>query len=179
MKHRVNRLLPFIGALAIAFATATPRDVDADDVRGTSPRVRSEHATIARLIVQATERSATVRREIQIIRLTDGLVYVHEGHCGSGVLACLAMTVETAGPFRLLHVQLDLRRSELETMAAIGHELQHAIEALSDRHVTDGPTIFSFFQQLGPTGSNRFETRAAVLAGDEVLAELRTRAIPR
>jgi hypothetical protein len=60
-------------------------------------RVRSEHATIARFIGQATERSATFRREIEAISGTDGLVYVYEGRCGHGVVACLVHTVGLAG----------------------------------------------------------------------------------
>ena len=86
-------------------------------------RVRSEHATITRLIEQATERSATFRREIEAINVTDGLVYVYADRCGSGGVGCLVHTVEIAGPYRLLRVKLDLRRSKREIMATLGHGL--------------------------------------------------------
>ena len=59
-------------------------------------RVRSEHATITRLIAQATRQSTTFRREIEAINVTDGLVYVHDAPCGGGVRACLVHTVELA-----------------------------------------------------------------------------------
>lgn len=162
--------------IAITFASAGLQAAAANEVRGEAPRVRSENATIARLIAQATERSATFRCEIDAINATDGLIYVHEGHCGRGVFACLMHTVELAGPFRLLHVKLDLRRSELDSMAAIGHELRHAIEALSDAHVINNFRIVSFFRQLGPTGSETFETPAARRAGFDVFDELRAHA---
>jgi hypothetical protein len=135
-------------------------------------RVRSEHATIARLIMQATEQSATFRREIDAISATDGLVYVYAAPCGHGVWACLVHTVTLAGPYRLLKVRLDIRRSERETMAALGHELQHAIEALSDPGVTDDNRISSFFQRLAPSDSHDFETSAALQAGSDVFDEL-------
>jgi len=58
-----------------------------------------------------------------------------------------------------------------ELLAAIGHELQHAVEALSDPHVTDYHAMYSFFEHIGPTGSERFETLAGV--GMDGMAELR------
>jgi hypothetical protein len=134
--------------------------------------VRSENATIARLVTQATERSATFRGEMEAISGTDGLVYVNEARCGRGIQACLMHTVELAGPYRLLRVKLDLRRSELESMATLGHELQHAIEALSDPRVTDRLTIAAFFRQHAPTGNYSFETPAALQAGFNVYHEL-------
>jgi hypothetical protein len=137
-------------------------------------RVRSEHPMIARLIVQATEASPTVRREIAAITEANGLVYVHEGYCRHGVLACLAMTVGRAGSWRLLRIKLDLRRPDLDTMVAIGHELHHASEALGDAGVTNNVQIVRFFRQLGETGdSGRFETSAARRAGDAVYQEVR------
>jgi hypothetical protein len=170
--NRSNRLGQTIGMLAIGLASTTTAAA-AEDAQGPALRVRSESVTIVRLIAQATERSATFRREIVAINATDGLVYVHEARCGSGVLACLALTVDLAGPYRLLTVKLDLRRSELKTMSALGHELQHAIEALSDPHVTNDLKMYFFFQQLGPTGHGRFETDAAVQAGIDVFNEVR------
>ena len=57
-------------------------------------------------------------------------------------------------------------------MAAIGHELRHAVEVLSDPAVTNDRAIYFFYDREGPTGSGRFETAAAVRAGLEVWAEV-------
>ena len=130
--------------------------------------------TIARLISQATQRSATFRREVDAINATDGLVYVHEGRCGHAVFACLLMTVELRGAYRLLHVKLDLRRTDRDNMAAIGHELQHALEVLGDPHVTSNGKILSFYQQLGGSDNALFETEMATRVGLDVFLELRT-----
>jgi hypothetical protein len=67
-------------------------------------RVRSKNAPIARLIRQATQRSATFRREIEAITGTDALVYVPDAQCGRGVQTCLMHTVELAGPYKHLRV---------------------------------------------------------------------------
>ena len=135
-------------------------------------RVRSEDATIARLIAQAIEQSATFRREIEAINGTDGLVYVHAAPCRRGVRACLVHTVTLAGPYRLLNVKLGMGRPELETIATLGHELQHAIEVLNDPLVRDDFSISVFFRRLAPTDSHQFETPAALQAGLDIYDEL-------
>ena len=61
--------------------------------------------------------------------------------------ACLMHSVEIAGPYRLLRVKLDLRRSELEMMATLGHELQHAIEVLNDPRVRSDAGVLFFVQR--------------------------------
>jgi hypothetical protein len=54
----------------------------------------------------------------------------------------------------------------------LGHELQHAIEVLSESAVTNGVTMYNFLRRTAPTDSNRFETTAAVNAGNAVIDEL-------
>jgi hypothetical protein len=60
-------------------------------------------------------------------------------------------------------------------MGSIGHELQHAIEILSDPHVIDGIGAYFLFDRIAPIGAvagrDRFETRAAVRAGVDVRSE--------
>lgn len=141
------------------------------------PRVRDNgDPSIAQLIQEATDRSATFRRLVDTIDATDGIVYVEQGTCGHHVRACLALTVRVAGPNRILRIVVNTRRDHSELLASIGHELQHAIEALSDLHVTNNRAIYFFFDRIGPTGEGRFETIAAIHAGLDVLAELRAKA---
>jgi len=45
------------------------------------------------------DRSTTLRRLAAAIDVTDGIVYITEGRCGSGVHACLHLSVEIAGSF--------------------------------------------------------------------------------
>ena len=51
------------------------------------PRVRAEDALISAALAQGKERSATFRRLIDAIDMTDGLVYVLDGQCGQGGIA--------------------------------------------------------------------------------------------
>jgi hypothetical protein len=140
-------------------------------------RVRSSgDATITTLLNDASERSATFRGLVETIGHTDGLVYVDPGKCKAGFAACLMMSVRVAGPYRLLRIVVDTHRRPPEVMASIGHELQHAIEALSEKGVTNNALLEQFFERLagGPTarGQLEFETAAAIKAGDCVLKEV-------
>ena len=60
-------------------------------------------------------------------------------------------------------------------MAFIGHELQHAIEILSNPHVRNTEDMYLFYSRIGTRekGSLAFETTAAIKAGDAVKKELR------
>ena len=82
--------------------------------------------------------------------------------------------MHAAGGNRFLRVRVDRQRedSDLDVMASIGHELQHAAEALSEATVVDGTTLYNFFGRYAPTDSNRFDTTAAVTIGDAIRDEL-------
>jgi hypothetical protein len=141
------------------------------------PRVRDNgDQEIAVLLHDATAGSTMFRRLVEAIDATDGLVYVEHVRCGHHVRACLALTVRVAGPSRVLRILVDTHRDRDEVIAAIGHELQHAVEALSDPHVTNDMAIYNFFQREVPTDKGRFETQAAIQVGLDVLAEFRARA---
>jgi hypothetical protein len=156
-----------VGGVARAADSDDGGTVRFDHVRSTSP-------AIATAIGEGSKRSGTFRRLVDAIDTTNGLVYIEAGLCGHGVRACLVLSVKVAGPYRLLRILVDLRKTDQELIEAIGHELQHAVEVLSDPRLTNYYEIYSFFQREGPTGSGRFETVAAVRAGLDVLAEAKT-----
>ena len=137
------------------------------------PRVRAENPVLSAAIVQGAERSKTFSRLIEAMNATDGLVYVLEGRCGQGVRACLHMSVELAGENRLLRILVTPRRAPgCELIASIGHELQHALEALSDPNVRTSSGLSSFFHRIGLKGRpHRFETREAIRVGLAVAKE--------
>jgi hypothetical protein len=136
-------------------------------------RVRSNgDPAVTRLLHDAVERSPTFRRLVETINRTDGLIYIEPGTCGPGFHACLLMSVTVAGPNRVLRIRVDTRRDPVAVMGSIGHELQHAVEALSEAGVRTNALIYAFFERLsgGPSarGQLEFETEAAVKAGDAV-----------
>jgi hypothetical protein len=144
------------------------------------PRVRAETPVVAAAITRGTEQSTTFRLLIEAISATDGLVYVLEGKCGQGIRACLHMSVEQAGPYRLLRVVVDLRRAPgCELIASIGHELQHVVEALRNPSVRTSSGLYAFFRHMESGGPRRFETPEALEAGLAVAKEACTESAGR
>jgi hypothetical protein len=84
------------------------------------------------------------------------------------------MWMQVSGPNRFVRIVIDRSKMDrdVEVMGSLGHELQHAIEVLSEPAVTNGVTMFNFLKRIAPTDSNRFETIAAVNAGNAVIDEL-------
>lgn len=139
-------------------------------------RVRTHHPTIRAAIDEAATRSATFRRLIETIEATDGLIYVESGSCRLGAKACLLHRVTIAGPFRVLSIRVNPRRASDELMASIGHELQHAVEVLSDRRVRTDIGVEQFYRVKSDRRSRArrsYETTAALDTGFAVLAELK------
>jgi hypothetical protein len=162
-----------IGAAGlISMAPITGRSLEAD-----LPRVRPNYSPlIAELLVEGAKRSASFRQLVQKIDASDGIVYVEEGRCGHQVRACLALTVRIAGPNRIMRIIVEPRRYHDELIAAIAHELQHAVEALSNPAVRDAFTMYWFFDRIGRTDTGAFETEEAIQMGLNVLHELETKA---
>src|SRR5262245_23387910 len=138
-------------------------------VRGVGPR-------LVAVISEAATRSTTFRGLVDQINRTDGIVYVTEGQCGHGVRACLLLTMTVMGPHRVLRILVDPRKVDFDLMGSIGHELQHAVEVLSDSRVRSSSDMVIMYQMMAPNppGSPfRFETMRAVQVGDAVRDELR------
>jgi hypothetical protein len=82
------------------------------------------------------------------------------------------LSVTVVGPNRLLRILVDLRKAPgCELVEAIGHELQHAVEVLHERRIRSDLQIHNFFDMLGRTRSERFETDKAMEAGLAVSRE--------
>jgi hypothetical protein len=139
------------------------------------PHVRSSDPRLAELIDQATRGSVTFRRLVDTVQASHGIVYVEPGMCGHGVRACLKMWMQVSGASRFVRIAItpSPRPCDVEVMGAIGHELQHAIEVLNEPGIRDGVTMFSYLERIAPNDQRRFETTAAINAGDRVYDELR------
>ena len=150
-----------------------PTAIDAPPIS----RVRSGDRTIIALIDRAAGQSLTFKKLLTTIASSDGIVYVEPGNCSRGAKACLQIWMHVSGANRFLRILVDRKKanSDVDFMGSIGHELQHAIEALSQRSITDGDKLYNFFKRIAPTDDTRFETAAAERAGDDIRHELRGR----
>ena len=137
-------------------------------------RVRSSDPELALLVDRAVTLSVTFQRIVTAIQRSNGVVYVEPGKCNHGVHACLPIWMQTAGSNRFLRILIDRRKtdSDVDVMASVGHELQHAAEALSESGVLDGPRLYHFFSRVARSNGQRFETRTAIAAGEDIRMEL-------
>ena len=140
-------------------------------------RVRSTDQAITGFIELAATRSLTFRSLVALIQTSDGIVYIEPGECGHGTRACLKIWMGVSGSTRFLRVVVNRRRadSDADFMGSIGHELQHTVEALSEPNTVNSLRLYNFFTRTASTVHNRFETAAAITAGDAVRHELGAR----
>ncbi len=180
-RYLVERRTPTVIQVALVCCSlaAFGTTASGQDGPGVS-RVRAESRVIAAAIAQGIERSTTFRGLIEAIDATDGLVYVLEGPCGLGVRACLHMSIELSGSNRLLRVFVTPSRAPgCELIGSIGHELQHAVEVLSNSRIRTSAELFSFFHRMRTETPVRFETGKAVETGIAVEQEACSRSTSR
>ena len=148
-------------------AAVTPPSVSVSHarVRGVGPRV-------AAVLIEAAVQSKTFRGLIEQMNATDGIVYIVEGTCGHGVRACLTFTITSAVPNRVLRILIDRDGTDREAMRSIGHELQHALEVLSNPTVRSLGQMYQLYERICNQCGDRFETNAAIVADDTVRDEL-------
>src|SRR5436190_9913799 len=149
---------------------ALAQEVDAPPIS----RVRSGDPSITALIERGLTHSPTLHRLVASVEASDGIVYVESGQCPVRVAACLLNWMKSSGGSRFVRIIVDRKRlgSDWRQLVAIGHELQHVLEVLDDRFVTDGRKMFFFYQQYAPTLQAQFETQAAIEAGLSIRKEL-------
>ena len=175
MTRHLKRHTFYLGtaALLAVLACGGARSAAAADGAPVISRVRSDNPFLASLLRSGVERSATLRRLVDTIDATDGLVYLDEGQCRHGVRACLLGSVTIAGPHRVLRIVLDIHGAEQNLLGSIGHELRHAVEVLGAPQVRNQATMTAFYQREGWTNGSSFETHAAIDAGAAVRDEVR------
>jgi hypothetical protein len=162
------------GALARIPAFET-RSTDQGENSPAIGRVRTKHPPVAESIRVATERSPTFRRLVERIDASDGLVYILHGDCGlKAVRACLVQNVAVAGEHRILNIRVNANARDCSLMTSLGHELQHAVEVLSNRALRSASAIYLFYRSIGRLnrGTRTYETDAAIETGRSVREEL-------
>lgn len=123
-------------------------------------------------------RSATFRRIVLTLELSDVIVYVTPGVCELGRIdGCLLRFVNTAGDDRYLRIVISGVLAHDRAISVIGHELRHALEVAEATTVRDAHGLLTLFRNIrlrecrGVIGEC-YETRAALDAEDSILTEL-------
>ena len=141
-------------------------------------RVRPCDAAVGALIVRGAASSVTLRALINTIERSDLIVHVEQVNRPGQGLAGATRFVTRAGGQRYVRITLYGYRSVNQTIALIGHELQHAVEVATAGWVVDQATCLELFHAIGhrTCGAQRervcYDTDAAVQAGARVWDDL-------
>lgn len=161
-------------AAFLALAAAEP-DLSMPIPRGSFPRVRPLTPGGAEVLREARQRSSIVASLLEGFETTDAVVYVSDamppvrnGPKSNLVFLSLDSTV------RYLRVWLDgSRLSPSERIAALGHELFHALEVAAAPEVKDARGFVRLFRRIGwETSKDRFETEGARDISDRIRRSL-------
>jgi hypothetical protein len=138
------------------------------------PLTDSAKIIIGRGLAQSPEFRALVER----LNRSDVVVYVSEDYFQSKALAGQLSFMTKAGGYRYVRVRLQWRSYDIQQIATLAHELQHALEIADRPGIVDHESLARAFADFGhqrsmSSGVNgSFETTAAMEAGDRVWREV-------
>jgi hypothetical protein len=173
MPSPIRRALVIAATILVIAAAAQAQTPAAEAI----PRVRPETAEARALLDELLARSPTAQRLVDHLQESDVIVYVRyrwfatesiNGHIG----------LASARPrHRYLIIELACRRTRLQQLETLGHELRHAVEIADEASVTNSSSLSAFYRRIGQfvTGAGTleaFETTAAAETGHQVRSEL-------
>jgi len=159
--------MSLVVAVSLQFVVAAPA----------SPRLRPD-IPLRALVAEAADRSPSIRELIDRIEASDVVVYVRlRRFTRSDLNGRVALLASMPAGQRYLVVELACGRTDVETMATLGHELFHALEIAGQPSIVDARGLAAYYTQAGEKTGNlpgqvTFETRGAEAAGVQVRREL-------
>jgi hypothetical protein len=157
--------------LSIVFVAAIDRSVRAADPIG---HVRAIDSTAGALITDGSRGSRLFRSLRERLDRSDVFVYVEHRMLPSALTGRLTL-LGAARSWRYLRIEIECRQPRLAQIAALGHELQHAVEIADAGAAVDPPSIQKLYGLIGfarDAGRREFETDAAREAGSRIRREL-------
>jgi hypothetical protein len=164
--------------LASLLATAAVRATGDLPDTGISPQtlqhVRTTDARFSALIAEGMRRSPTVRSLVDRLDRSTMFVYVDYRPLPGNLSGRLTF-LGGGDRWRYVRVEIECRQSVVDQIAALGHELQHAVEIADAAAAVDPPSIRALYGAIGfalDDSGQRFETDTAKGAGSRVRREL-------
>jgi hypothetical protein len=137
--------------------------------------VRATTIDAKELLSRGMARSQTFGRLMAALDGTDVIVYVEVTRSlPSAVAGRLLFATTIQGGTRYLRVQISADGPMSMRVAALGHELQHAVEVSAAPEVRCEASLGKFYERIGTEGAvpRSYDTLAAQLAGRQVLMEV-------
>src|SRR3954471_24173961 len=124
--------------------------------------VRTTDHAISKLLARGYRRSPTFARLITQLQHSDVFVYIEEVPRLPGALEGRLMMLPRAHESRYVRIQIALRGAPEDTIALLGHELQHALEVAGAPEVSDNSGIAALCERIGVRGGpHLYVTNAA------------------
>jgi hypothetical protein len=168
----LRMLAAFITLVVPASALAAP--AFGPDASG--PRIRPSDGRVAAVMVDGLRRSPTLRAMVEQIEQGDVIVYLETRPSLRKDQLSGMLTWLTATPaFRYVRVSLNPELARNSAIAALGHELQHVLEVVSDPSIVSNASMESFYQRHGVSmrrQNNGWDSLRARDVGDEVRRDL-------
>src|SRR5262249_25011678 len=121
---------------------------------------------------------STFRDLVATIDTSAAIVYLMEGWCGGETPSCVQMPRDAAG--QVLIVRVDPRRSIVDVVRQLAHELQHVREIIGRPDIVDRTSLNGLYAGIGfrsckSTNEDCWETPDALAVEAKVLREIHTK----
>jgi hypothetical protein len=135
--------------------------------------VRSQDRAVRHLLKRGFKYSYTFRELMSRLEQSDVIVYIEYTPNLPASLDGRMMMLPTSHGQRYVRIQIALRGTPDESVATLGHELQHAIEVAEDTAVRDQTAMTALYERIGMRGGlHVYDTLAAQEVGRTVRREL-------
>ena len=136
-------------------------------------RVRSADPSVRKLLKRGYRQSPAFRALVTRLQRSDVYVYVEEVTRLPGALEGRTMILPKAHGHRYVRIQIALRGTSEDSVALLGHELQHAVEIADAEEVTDERGMEALYKRIGVRGGEHvYDTIAAQEMGRRIRREL-------
>jgi hypothetical protein len=148
-----------------------------DHVDTSRARVRSLDGRIRAVLEEGLARSASFRTIVDGIGRSDLVVYLRAERRLSTSLSGQLTFMSRAGGARYLLISMNLRHGDSADarIAALGHELWHALEVAGTPAIVDHATLAQAYRSIGfelAARRDAFESEGAIDAGRRIRREL-------
>ena len=136
--------------LSIVVGVLPAQDVIAGDGTGVSySRVRSTDPYMIALVRQGYDQSPTFRELVDALQRSNVIVLVQPGLCASGRIRSCLVSVTGSERDRHIRIRMDPRHTiKSGLIAAVAHELQHAVEIAEHADVINGSETLRLYRQI-------------------------------
>ncbi|HEX9367599.1 MAG TPA: hypothetical protein VF921_13285 [Vicinamibacterales bacterium] len=160
-------------SLAVSAALALAPLTESAALDSPYRHVRTQDRSVRSLLKRGFTHSPTFARLMARLEQSDVLVYVEEVPRLPDALEGRMMMLPIAHGQRYVRIQLALRGAPDDSIAVLGHELQHAVEVAQEIGVQDEATLVALYQRIGTrAGPEVYDTGAAREVGRIVRREL-------